>query len=185
MTSYPTPIQEWQAVDANLFEKTIKPLCRPAILRGLAGDWPATVAGRRSPEAMSDYLKSFYDGKPAPLFEAPASIRGRFFYNDRLDGFNFESKRALLSEVLDRLCHSVGDPAAPALYSGSVSLPIYLPRFSSAPSRCWNPFGLGTTLASRRILIIPIISPASLPEGAASPCSLPNRSAISTWDRSI
>jgi hypothetical protein len=132
MTSYPTPIQEWQAVDANLFEKTIKPLCRPAILRGLAGDWPATVAGRRSPEAMSDYLKSFYDGKPAPLFEAPASIRGRFFYNDRLDGFNFESKRALLSEVLDRLCHSVGDPAAPALYSGSVSLPIYLPRFSDA-----------------------------------------------------
>jgi len=64
------------------------------------------------------------------LFEGPASISGRFFYNDTLDGFNFESKRALLSDVLDRLCH--GNQSSPALYAGSVSLPIYLPGFSNA-----------------------------------------------------
>ncbi len=132
MTSQPTPAAEWSAVDAGLFERTIRPRGRPAILRGVVQEWPAIAAGQTSPQAMSAYLKTFYSGHPAPLFEAPAAINGRFFYNERLDGFNFESKRALLTDVLDRLCHGIGKPSAPCLYSGSVSLPIYLPGFSAA-----------------------------------------------------
>ncbi len=128
----PQQAEEWQEVDAELFAKTIKARGRPAILRGLVRDWPATRSGRESPQSLAAYLKTFYSGHPAPLFEAPASIGGRFFYNDTLDGFNFESKRALLSDVLDRLCHGLGIQSSPALYSGSVSLPIYLPGFSSA-----------------------------------------------------
>jgi hypothetical protein len=92
----PQPAEEWHDVGAELFEKTIKPRGRPAILRGLAQDWPATQAGRESPHLLSAYLKGFYAGLPVPVFEAPASIKGRFFYNDSLDGFNFDSKRALL-----------------------------------------------------------------------------------------
>jgi hypothetical protein len=128
----PQPAEEWHDVGAELFEKTIKPRGRPAVLRGLARDWPATRAGRESPQSLSAYLKAFYTGLPVPVFEGPPSIRGRFFYNDSLDGFNFESKRALLGEVLDRLCHALGNPASPALYAGSVSLPIYLPGFAAA-----------------------------------------------------
>jgi hypothetical protein len=128
----PRPAEEWQDVGAELFETTIKTRGRPAILRGLVRDWPATQAGRESPQSLTAYLKTFYSGHPAPMFEGPASIHGRFFYNDALDGFNFESKRALLSDVLDRLCHGLGDQSSPALYSGSVSLPIYLPGFSNA-----------------------------------------------------
>ncbi|HEY8053875.1 MAG TPA: cupin-like domain-containing protein [Steroidobacteraceae bacterium] len=127
----PQPAQEWHDVDAALFANTIKPRGRPAILRDLVRDWPATRAGHESPQALITYLKKFYSGHPAPLFEAPASIGGRFFYNETLDGFNFESRRALLSEVLDRLGSELGNPSAPALYSGSVSLPIYLPGFSA------------------------------------------------------
>ncbi|HEY0800640.1 MAG TPA: cupin-like domain-containing protein [Steroidobacteraceae bacterium] len=126
----PEPAAEWQGVDARLFEHTIKPRGRPAVLRGAARDWPATEAGRTSPQTLSDYLKSFYNGRPAPWFEAPSAARGRFFYNDSLDGFNFESKRSLLSDLLDRLCGSIGNTAAPALYAGAVSLPQFLPRFS-------------------------------------------------------
>src|SRR5713101_6363943 len=125
----PQQAEEWQGVDAELFETTIKTRGRPAILRGLVRDWPACVAGQ-SPQSLAAYLKTFYTGHPAPLFEGPASISGRFFYNDTLDGFNFESKRALLSDVLDRLCRGLGDQSSPAMYSGSVSLPIYLPGFS-------------------------------------------------------
>jgi Cupin-like domain len=123
---------EWHNVDADLFEKTIRPRGRPAILRGLVKGWPATGAGRESPAALTRYLKTFYAGMPAPLFEGPPQINGRFFYNDTLDGFNFESKRALLGDVLDRLQHGLGSTSAPALYSGSVSLPIYFPGFSDA-----------------------------------------------------
>jgi hypothetical protein len=132
MRAEPKKAQEWHDVDAALLEATIKPRGRPAILRGLVKDWPVVEAGRESPQALSAYLKKFYSGLPAPLFEGPASINGRFFYNDTLDGFNFESKRALLSDVLDRLQQALGQESTPALYAGSVSIPIYLPGFSAA-----------------------------------------------------
>jgi hypothetical protein len=132
MAVEPQEAAQWHDVDATLFEKTIRPRGRPAILRNLVQSWPATRAGRESPGALIRYLKSFYGGHPAPLFEGSADINGRFFYNDTLDGFNFESKRALLGDVLDRLLGYLGEKSAPALYAGSVSLPIYFPGFSQA-----------------------------------------------------
>jgi hypothetical protein len=132
MAVEPQEAAQWHEVDATLFEKTIRPRGRPAILRNLVRSWPATRAGLESPGALTRYLKSFYGGRPAPLFEGPAGINGRFFYNDTLDGFNFESRRASLSDVLDRLHGSLGEKSAPALYAGSVSLPIYFPGFSQA-----------------------------------------------------
>jgi Cupin-like domain len=132
MAFEPQEAAQWHDVDATLFEKTIRPRGRPAILRNLVRSWPVTRAGLESPEAQSRYLKSFYSGRPAPLFEGPAEIGGRFFYNDTLNGFNFESRRASIGEVLDRLIGYLGANAAPALYAGSVSLPIYFPGFSQA-----------------------------------------------------
>jgi hypothetical protein len=132
MAVEPQQAAQWDDVDAPLFENTIRPRARPAILRNVVQSWPATQAGRESSASLTRYLKSFYSGRPAPLFEGPAAINGRFFYNEALDGFNFESKRALLSEVLDRLHGARQEPHAPALYAGSVSLPIYFPGFSQA-----------------------------------------------------
>jgi len=158
----PQPAEEWHDVGANC-------LRRPSAA-GPAGDFARAGAGlardasgRESPLSLTTYLKGFYAGHPAPVFEAPASIGGRFFYNDTLDGFNFESKRALLGEVLDRLCHGLGNAASPALYAGSVSLPIYLPGFSAATmlatwspsSRCSNRSGLETARVLRRISTTP------------------------------
>jgi hypothetical protein len=132
MAFEPQEAAQWHHVDATLFETTIRPRGRPAVLRNLAQSWPATRAGLESPEVQTRYLKSFYSGRPARLFEGPATIGGRFFYNDTLNGFNFESRRAALDEVLDRLIGYVGAKTAPALYAGSVSLPIYFPGFSQA-----------------------------------------------------
>jgi len=125
-------IQEWHDVDATLFEQTIRPRGRPAILRNLVQAWPAIRAGRDSPEALIRYLESFDAGHPAPLFEGSADINGRFFYNATLSGFNFVTRRALLKDVLGRLQENLRVESAPALYAGSVSLPIYFPGFSKA-----------------------------------------------------
>ena len=128
----PRKAEEWQDVDAAVFKDTIKTRDRPAVLRGLVRAWPATRAGLESAHSLCAYLKTFDSGHAAPLFEGPASIKGRFFYNDALDGFNFESKRALLGDVLTRLCRELENESAPALYSGSAALPIYFPGFSGA-----------------------------------------------------
>ena len=128
----PKKVAEWENVDAAVFHNTIRTRGRPAVLRGVVRTWPATQAGLESPLALTEYLRQFDSGHASPLFEGPASIKGRFFYNDTLDGFNFESKRALLADVLDRLRRELGNESVPALYSGSLSLPIYLPGFSNA-----------------------------------------------------
>jgi hypothetical protein len=143
----PTKAQEWHAVDTALFANTIRPRGRPAILRGLVRDWPAVKAGSESPGALSAYIKGFYSGLPAPLFEGPPGINGRFFYNDTLDGFNFESKRALLTDVLDRLQQDLGKEGTPALYAGSVSIPIYLPGFSTT-NNLGGLLGVGSVIES-------------------------------------
>src|SRR5258705_4346563 len=128
----PKKAEQWEDVDAAIFKNAINTRDRPAVLRGLVRAWPATRAGLESAHSLTAYLKTFDSGHAAPLFEGPASINGRFFYNDTLDGFNFESKRALLGDVLERLCRELKNESAPALYSGSVSLPIYFPGFSTA-----------------------------------------------------
>jgi Cupin-like domain len=91
----------------------------------------AEQAGHTSAASLIEYLRTFYAGQPAPLFEGAPEINGRFFYNATLDGFNFQSRRAPLTELFDRLLAGAGDPSVPALYAGSVSLPIYFPGFSS------------------------------------------------------
>jgi hypothetical protein len=124
--------EEWRDVDPDLFEKIIRPRGRPAILRGLIRSWPAAATARTSPRALATYLQTYYAGQPAPLFEGPAEINGRFFYNSNLDGFNFESRRASLTDVLERLIQQIGNRSAPAMYAGSVSVPIYFPGFAQA-----------------------------------------------------
>lgn len=131
MTSAATPVAEWHDVDAETFRTRILPGGRPAVLRGLAAGWPAVGAGRKSPGALAQYLLSMYSGVPVPLFEAAAEAEGRFFYDEALTGFNFKSGRAPLGDVIGRLMELLDAPHPPTLYSGSVSIPIYLPGFSA------------------------------------------------------
>ena len=132
MLTAPKKTEEWEDVDAGLFKEKIHTRNRPAILRGLVRAWPATQVGLKSAQSLIAYLKSFDSGHAAPVFEGPACIDGRFFYNETLDGFNFKSQRALFGDVLERLSRGLGNKAGPAIYSGSVSLPIYLPGFADA-----------------------------------------------------
>ena len=117
-------------VTRDVFQTTIKPRARPAILRGLVRDWPAVAAGRTSPAAFCAYLKPFCSGASVPFFEGPPEIAGRFFYNERLDGFNFEPRKDGLDQLLDRLMRHLDDPRPPSFYAGSLAIPAYVPGFN-------------------------------------------------------
>ena len=125
-------VEEWRKVDENLFHDVIKPRGRPAVLRGLVSSWPAVARGRQSSTALADYIRGFHNGLPVPMFEGAADAGGRFFYNDTLTGFNFESKRGSLYDLLDRLDGYRDATDVPSLYAGSLSLQTYLPGFAAA-----------------------------------------------------
>lgn len=99
----------------------------PAILRGLARDWPLVARGRESAESAAAYLKSFCSPRGATVYEGDPAIQGRFFYDDQFTGLNFTAGRMPLAECLDRVLATAGSAQAPSLYAGSTDVDTFLP----------------------------------------------------------
>lgn len=100
---------------------------RPAVLKGVAREWPLVREGLHSPQAAMACLRSFYNGKPVVCSSGPAEMGGRYFYNDDFTGMNFTAGRRDLGEVLDRIAAHFGDKDAPYFYVGSTDADTYLP----------------------------------------------------------
>ena len=130
MNAEGTPIAEWHGVTAAQFQQEIVPAGVPAVLRGLVGHWPAVAAGRSSPAAMTNYLAAFSTGAPVHLMVGDPAIGGRFFYNDAVNGVNFENVSMPLREVFARLLQSLDVPAPQALYAGAIPIPTQMPGFA-------------------------------------------------------
>ena len=101
----------------------------PLLLRGLVADWPMVQAARSSPQAAIDYLRRWYvDATVNAMLGAP-EIGGRFFYNETMDGFNFQPMRVRLDAVLGELEKHLANPVPPAIYVGSTTIDGALPGF--------------------------------------------------------
>lgn len=124
-------IREWEQVDSSVFHQDIAPLNQPAVLRGLVGDWPAVHAANESPQALSGYLLSFDTNKPIEAFFGAPEIKGRFFYNENLDGFNFEKKKLPFGDFLKLLLRHMDDERPPSFYAGAIQVPVHIPDMAS------------------------------------------------------
>lgn len=122
-------VPEWHDADRNRFAKEVVPGYRPVVLRGLVKDWPAVAAGAASPEQAGEYIASFYRGTPVEAFVGGPDIGGRFFYRPDMNGFNFEKRKAALTDVLGYLVAQAGKENQPALYIGAAAIPECLPGF--------------------------------------------------------
>ena len=100
---------------------------RPAILKGVARDWPLVRLGLEAPQAAIDALKGFDGGRPVTAYTGAPEIGGRFFYDDAVAGLNFKADRVPLGDFLDRIAAHLGDSESPSFYIGSTDLDLYLP----------------------------------------------------------
>jgi len=75
----------------------------PVILKGLASQWPMVLAGQNCAQTLIDMLTQHYDGKPVLVYEGEPEMRGRYTYNETVSGFNFDTVRRDLSEVLSEI----------------------------------------------------------------------------------
>lgn len=100
---------------------------RPAILKGIARDWPLVVKALEGPRAAFDCLASFDAGRAVVGFTGKPEIDGRFFYDEAVTGMNFEGARVPLADFLGRIAAHLDDPAPPSFYIGSTDLDLYLP----------------------------------------------------------
>ena len=148
MTVPRNPVREWRDVTPAQFDATILPLAEPAVLRELVSDWPATLAGQRSPAELVEYLATHASGELLPTYVGSPSIEGRFFYGDDLRGFNFDRGTAPFAAVSAMLLAGIGDPAAPAIYSGAAAATDHFPTFAAD-----NPMPLLDTAIMPRLWI--------------------------------
>jgi hypothetical protein len=114
------PIAEYEGVDHARFRDEIRPRGEPAVLRGLAADWPAVTLG--SDEALADYLKTMAGPRPVSVLIGPPEIKGRFFYKPGYTELNFIRGNSPLGAFLDRLLADRGNqrPHAAAIQSEPV-----------------------------------------------------------------
>ena len=127
----PRPMREYEHVDRALFDGEIRPSLQPAVLRGLASDWPAVRAARESDEALVDYVKRFSKGLKVAAIVGEPEIDGRFFYSDDLRGFNFQRGQSPLEPFLDRLLRDRDHPSPMAMAVQSEVIPEVLAGFET------------------------------------------------------
>ncbi|QZH75700.1 MAG: cupin-like domain-containing protein [Erythrobacter sp.] len=100
---------------------------KPLLFKGAASNWELVEAGRKSAKSAADLLRRYSNGGPVTVYRGDAAMRGRFHYNDALDGFNFTGTREPLAQVLDDLLAG-SDP----VYVGSTDIGLYFPGFTAA-----------------------------------------------------
>ncbi|NMP16371.1 cupin-like domain-containing protein [Thalassotalea sp. Y01] len=106
----------------------------PLILKGFALDWPIVKAGLKSNQAACDYLRQLYQGKPVNACYGDPNTKGRVFYNDNVDGFNYRAAKIDLNPVLDKLLEHADNPEPPTMYVGSTEVTNFLPGFKEQHS---------------------------------------------------
>lgn len=131
------PIEEIPTPERTAFERELRPLHRPFVIRGIARDWPLVTEGRKSTDAALSYLEGLDIGAPTDVMMAPPEARGRFFYSDDMRGFNFQRGRVSLTQLARHLRALASEAEPMGVYAGATSTRSHLPGFDAA-----NPFPL-------------------------------------------
>ena len=124
-------LAEYADVTATTFHEEVLPASRPALFRGLVRDWPVVRAGSTSPQALGAYLGGFDRGQLVGAMLGPPRIRGRFFYNDELTGFNYKREKVKLAGAFDFLMSVMDEERAPSFAVQSVPSRQNLPGFDA------------------------------------------------------
>jgi hypothetical protein len=128
------------------FQQQVVAAARPTILRGLVADWPVVKAAQHSPQHLRDYLAKFAGGARVEAFFGDPAIRGKYYYNPGLEGFNFERRMLKVIEAVDAILAAVGQPDAQSVYVGSMPAADCLPGFAAD-----NPMPLVTSGGGPRV----------------------------------
>ena len=124
-------MREWHDVTRAQFESEIRPLGQPAVLRGLARDWPLVRHGLGSAKDAAGYLVQFYRGLPVSAITVPASKGGRIFYNSDMTGYNFSRTQEDLRNVLGALVKAADAPDGRAIAMQAIPADDALPGFTA------------------------------------------------------
>jgi len=151
----PSPIREWQDVDAALFHGEIVPRGQPAVLRNVSESWPLVQKFRSSPEALVDYLIARDTGELVTTAVAPPEVKGRLVYKEGLKELNHGHSAEMLPNVLKGLLKLADNPHPPGVWIGGLSARHQLPRLEGENRSDLVPPGTPANLWIGNAVIVP------------------------------
>ena len=122
-------VHSYQHMDADTFRSEAAGRYQPAVFKGAFNHWRAVAQGRHSQQQLIDYLRGLDSGEELELFVGSAEMGGKFFYNEKLNGFNFHKEKASLHQLLERIVSQQQPRVSEYLYAGSVPLKHVMPQF--------------------------------------------------------
>ena len=125
----PPAVEVVDIVDPAALDPALLKAEQPWVARGLVSHWPLVQAAGQGTGAALEYLLQFYRDRPLKAFLGEPEIAGRFFYNDSLDGFNYQQLETTLTKVVRKLLDLADQDQPAALYVGSTSVDAWLPGF--------------------------------------------------------
>lgn len=137
----------WHDVSIEQFNADIRPAGEPAIIKGLASDWPIVAAARQGDQALVDFLSAKATTSTISVAIAPPEVMGQFHYTPDARHLNYALEDMPLKALLARLLAET-DVAAPSAIAGqSLNARTHLPAFvathpmpilpPSVPPRMW------------------------------------------------
>lgn len=131
-TDVPHPIQEWESAGPVQFRTEILPGAKPAVLRGVARNWPLVTASRTDPHRCMAILQGNSTDELADILRADPEEQGRFHY--RADGasLNFVRGRGNLAGLIAGLREQENCEAPYAMAAQGLIADRHVRGFSSA-----------------------------------------------------
>ena len=121
------PIKEIKCTAAGQVPDEVYASEQPLVIRGLVNNWPLVKKGKISSQAAGAYLGDFYQDLPVTASIGDPSINGRIFYNEDFSGFNYQSIKADLNQLLEKIYGCAEDQKPPTIYMASTWVDRWLP----------------------------------------------------------
>ena len=123
--------QEWRDVDLQTLREEIIPRDKPAVMKGLARDWPMVHAGAQSPQALLDYIRERDLSRPIRVMIGQPDIKGLYFYRDDMSGLNFEYAHRPFHAALKTILANGHEANPPAIYTGATAVEDNFPQIGT------------------------------------------------------
>ncbi|MBR9726832.1 cupin-like domain-containing protein [Shewanella intestini] len=101
----------------------------PVIFRDLCHQFPIVQAGKNSTHAAMDYLLSSQPQHDVIAYRIAPEHQGRVFYNQQMNGFNYQGAQLPLATLFAHLNHEAQQTTPAGLYMGSTNVERLFPAF--------------------------------------------------------
>lgn len=124
------PVPEWTATTPEQFSSEILPSGQPAVLRGIARDWPLTIAGQDDARKAMLLLETGANGRLTRVLRADPAVEGRFHYGNDVQSFNFIRGEGNVAGIIAALREQENSYRPSAIAAQSLIAELYFPGFT-------------------------------------------------------